>query len=69
MDSVPRLAVDHAPLLAWRPSLRGVSRVFRSVSNVANHYYSQDRAGIDEQVAQGGILEGLGPKGLVYCAQ
>jgi hypothetical protein len=51
------------------PPLRGVSRVFRAVSNLPNHWYGQDRADVDEQVALGGILEGLGAKGLVYCAE
>lgn len=51
------------------PSLRGVSRVFRVVSNLPNHWYGQDRSAVDEQVAQGGVLEGFGAKGIVYCAE
>ena len=74
----PDWRLEGAVFGAWQPSaegncppsLRGVSRVFRSVSDLLpNHFYSQDRARIDGEVAQGGVPEGAGAKGIVYCLE
>lgn len=51
------------------PSLRGVSRVFRAVSGLPNHWYGQERVRVGQLVAGGGTLEGFGAKGFVYCAE